>query len=214
MKITKRHWRKITYRLVRVLQAPDLKNKMERREYMFIKPKTTCFRHFNNNFPFFHQHNNVCTFMYVINVTFKLTHVQRLAVLFPGTRIYSLPVPVPDQSKRLYDRFDRPRHRPMTWHFSLVIYIYKQWYLAFTLVVDSIRTRVRFSAGRPWSCIFRNWSRLGSYIMYILTTLGFSKHNFDYHIYIYIYIYIFVFVFVNSGFIRALERGDTMYSWC
>ena len=29
------------------------------------------------------------------------------------------------------------------------------------------RTRVRFPAGRPWSCIFRNWSWLGSYNVYL-----------------------------------------------
>ena len=29
------------------------------------------------------------------------------------------------------------------------------------------RMRVRFPAGRPWSCIFRNWSRFGSYNVYL-----------------------------------------------
>ena len=32
------------------------------------------------------------------------------------------------------------------------------------------RTRVRFPAGRPWSCIFRNWSRFGSYNVYLNDT--------------------------------------------
>ena len=32
------------------------------------------------------------------------------------------------------------------------------------------RTRVRFPAGRPWSCIFRNWSRFGSYNVYLIDT--------------------------------------------
>ena len=32
------------------------------------------------------------------------------------------------------------------------------------------RSRVRFPAGRPWSCIFRNWSRFGSYNVYIYDT--------------------------------------------
>ena len=31
-------------------------------------------------------------------------------------------------------------------------------------------TRVRLPAGRPWSCIFRNWSRFGSYIVYLNDT--------------------------------------------
>ena len=29
------------------------------------------------------------------------------------------------------------------------------------------RTRVRFPAEMPWSCIFRNWSRFGSYNVYL-----------------------------------------------
>ena len=29
------------------------------------------------------------------------------------------------------------------------------------------RTWVRFPAGRPWGCIFRNWSRFRSYNVYI-----------------------------------------------
>ena len=29
---------------------------------------------------------------------------------------------------------------------------------------------VRFPAGRPWSCIFRNWSRFGSYNVYLYDT--------------------------------------------
>ena len=32
------------------------------------------------------------------------------------------------------------------------------------------RTRVRFPAGRPWSCIFRNLSRFGSYNIYLNDT--------------------------------------------
>ena len=31
-------------------------------------------------------------------------------------------------------------------------------------------TRVRFPAGRPWNCIFRNWSRFGSYNVYLNNT--------------------------------------------
>ena len=38
---------------------------------------------------------------------------------------------------------------------------------------DSVAQRVRFSAWRPWSCIFRNWSRLGLK-MYIFPTLEFT----------------------------------------
>ena len=47
------------------------------------------------------------------------------------------------------------------------------------------------------SCIFRNWSRFGSYNV-IFTTLEFPTHNFDFHLLTtsvnakyYIYIYIF-----------------------
>ena len=32
------------------------------------------------------------------------------------------------------------------------------------------RSRVRFPAGRPWSCIFRNWSRFGSCNVYLNDT--------------------------------------------
>ena len=34
-------------------------------------------------------------------------------------------------------------------------------------------SRLEFPAGRPWSCIFRNWSRLGLK-MYIFLTLEFT----------------------------------------
>ena len=27
-----------------------------------------------------------------------------------------------------------------------------------------------YPAGRPWSCIFRNWSGFGSYIVYLIDT--------------------------------------------
>ena len=43
------------------------------------------------------------------------------------------------------------------------------------------RTRVRFPAGRPWSCIFRNWSQFGSYNVYLNDT-RIPKHNFEFHL--------------------------------
>ena len=55
---------------------------------------------------------------------------------------------------------------------KIYIYIYihisatasvAQWYST-GLVIQ--RTRVRFPAGRPWRCIFRNWSQFGSYDVY------------------------------------------------
>ena len=43
------------------------------------------------------------------------------------------------------------------------------------------RTRVRFPAARLWSCIFRNWSRFGSYNVYLNDT-RIHKHNFEFHL--------------------------------
>ena len=41
------------------------------------------------------------------------------------------------------------------------------------------RMRVWFAAGRPWSCTFPNWLCL---IIYILTTLEFPTHYFNFHL--------------------------------
>ena len=48
---------------------------------------------------------------------------------------------------------------------AITILLYKLRYIN---VTSSIQ--VRFLAGRPWSCIFRNWSRFGSYNVYIYDT--------------------------------------------
>ena len=44
------------------------------------------------------------------------------------------------------------------------------------------RTRVRFPAGRPWSCIFHNWSRFGSYNVYLHDTRISYTYNSDFHL--------------------------------
>ena len=49
----------------------------------------------------------------------------------------------------------------------------------FSLVIQ--RTRVRFPAGRPWSCIFGNWSWFGSYNVY-LYDIRISYTNVDFHL--------------------------------
>ena len=82
-------------------------------------------------------------------------------------------------------------------------------------------SKVRFPAGRPWSCIFATGPGLGL-IMYILSTLEFPTHKFNFHllttsanakyyykytlilhwhchlinIYIYVYIYIYTYIYI------------------
>ena len=45
------------------------------------------------------------------------------------------------------------------------------------------RMRVRFPPGRPWSCIFRNWSRFGSYNVYRYIFTKLPTYNFDSYIF-------------------------------